>query len=145
MFFLREGIFKMVKGITLLLEKDIFPWLPLDSLCIFSVVCSEYNALFFSTKFITNWWVKVIPNLNPLLLFSSVVRIPNFHRWVIVSSCEHGRQLFPLTFCNYWNTQTQTFNLDTTNALTSSWWVLVIYWAPPRMVSAILLFEICYV
>ena len=53
------------------LKEDILACLPLHSLCRFSAVCSEWNALFSSTKFITNLWAKAIPNRKPLLILCS--------------------------------------------------------------------------
>ena len=68
------------------LKKDILAWLPLHSLCRFSAVCSEWNALISSTKFISNGWAKAIPNHKPLLILCSAnpnlpSMVYSFFRW----------------------------------------------------------------
>ena len=59
------------------LKKDVLACLPVEYLARFSAVCNEWNALFSSTKFITNRWAKAIPNRKPLLiLLSSNCKFP---------------------------------------------------------------------
>ena len=50
------------------LKEDVLACLPVEYLARFSAVCNEWNALFSSTKFITNRWAKAIPNRKPLLI-----------------------------------------------------------------------------
>lgn len=49
-------------------KEDILACLPLESLCRSRAVSQEWNALFTSTRFITNKWAEALPNKKPWLV-----------------------------------------------------------------------------